>query len=70
MRINECRSGNCGKAMELTAGGTRLVAGPPTGPEPVTSCFPLASVSIHPKVPWPIRLRPPSVEMVLDCSFQ
>ena len=42
------------------------VAGPSTGPEPVTSCFPLASVSIHPKVPWPIRLRPPSVEMVLD----
>ena len=35
----------------------------------MTSCFPLASVKIHPKVPWPIRLRPPSVEMVLDLTL-
>ena len=38
--------------------------GPSTGPAPVTSCCPWASVSIHPNVPWPSRLRPSSVEMV------
>ena len=32
----------------------------------MTSFFPWASVNIHPQVPWPARLRPPSVEMVLD----
>ena len=41
-------------------------AEPSTGPEPVTSVLPWASVNIHPKVPWPMRLMPPSVEMVLD----
>ena len=43
-----------------------LVAGPSTGPTSGTSRCPWAFVSIHPNVAWPIRLRPPSVEVVLD----